>query len=102
MIVTVIVKSRLNIKVPPAIQKQAGIGRGELIEFTASKGKITIRPAPEESRYAIYKPTKTETAAIRRGRAAYKRGDYITLSQFHDQLGTTHSRPGEKRSRKAS
>jgi hypothetical protein len=86
--------------VPSAAQKQAGIGPGDVIEFTASKGKITIRTAPKESRYATYKPTNTETAAIRRGRAAYKRGDYISLSELQEQLDIAHRRA--RRSRKAS
>jgi len=40
------------------------------------------------SSYPLYTPTKAEASAIRKGRAAYKRGDYVTLSQLHDELGT--------------
>ena len=33
-----------------------------------------------------YTPTKAETAAIRKGRAAYKRGEFVTLEQLHREL----------------
>lgn len=45
-----------------------------------------MRTAPDESRYPIYVPTKAEAAAIRRGRAAYKRGDYITLTELRPAI----------------
>lgn len=31
-------------------------------------------------------PTKSELAAIRKGRAAFKQGDYVTLSQLNHEL----------------
>lgn len=99
---TILVKNRLGLKVPPAIQEQAGIGLGDLIEFKVAKGRITIRPVHDEARYPTYKPTKAEAAAIRRGRAAYKRGDYITLDQLHEELGTGCDRSRKKGTRKAS
>ena len=55
-----------------------------------------------ESRYPLYKPTKTEAAAIRKGRAAVKRGEYVTLNQLHNDLESTRSQSGKKRSRKTS
>jgi bifunctional DNA-binding transcriptional regulator/antitoxin component of YhaV-PrlF toxin-antitoxin module len=82
---TVLVKNKLGLKVPQAIQKQAGIRPGDLIEFTAVKGTITIRTAQlsHESRFPLYTPTKAEEEAICKGRAAYKRGDFIPLNQLH-------------------
>ena len=100
---TAIVKTRLGLKVPQAIQKQADIRPGDLIEFTASKGKITIRTAAiHEKRLSTYTPTKSEAAAIRKGRAAYKRGDYVTLGQLHDELESARHESGKKRARKVS
>jgi hypothetical protein len=87
---------RVKNKAAQAIQKQAGIAPGDLIEFTAAKGKITIRSAPQ-----TYAPTTAEAAAIRKGRAAYRRGDYVTLGQLHKEHAASH-RASEKRSRKAS
>jgi bifunctional DNA-binding transcriptional regulator/antitoxin component of YhaV-PrlF toxin-antitoxin module len=100
---TVLVKNKPGLTVPQAIQKKAGIRPGDLIEFTAAKGTITIRTAkpPDESRYPLYTPTKSEAEAIRRGRAAFKRGDYITLKQLHDELDTARHQAGKKSTRKA-
>lgn len=101
---TVLVKNKPGLTVPQAIQKKAGIRPGDLIEFTAAKGTITIRTAklPDESRYPLYTPTKAEAAGIRRGRAAFKRGDYTTLKQLHDELDTARHQTGKKSTRKAS
>ena len=33
-------------------------------------------------------PTKAELSALKRGREAMKRGDYMTLEQFHHELDT--------------
>lgn len=70
-----------SLNVPKAVTKKAGIRPVDLVEFTARQGTITIRTTTQlnESRYPLYTPTKAEAAAIRKGRAAYKRGDYVTL-----------------------
>jgi len=101
---TVLVKNKPGLRVPQAIQKEAGIRPGDLIEFTAAKGTITIRTArlANESRDPLYKPTKAEAAAIRRGRAAYKRGDFITLSELHGELGAARREAGKGSTRKGS
>jgi predicted transcriptional regulator len=53
-----------------------------------------------ESRHGVETPTRTELAAIRRGRAAVKRGEYVTLDQLHNELDPRRSQPGAKRPRK--
>jgi bifunctional DNA-binding transcriptional regulator/antitoxin component of YhaV-PrlF toxin-antitoxin module len=60
---TVLVKNKPGLTVPQAIQKKAGIRPGDLIEFTAAKGTITIRTAkpPDESRYPLYTPTNSSS-----------------------------------------
>lgn len=55
-----------------------------------------------ESRYSAYTPTKAEAAAIRKGRTAFKRGDFVPLSQLHNELDTARHQARKKRSRKAS
>ena len=40
-----VVVTRKPIVIPPAILKRAGIKPGDLLEFTAEPGKITIRKA---------------------------------------------------------
>jgi predicted transcriptional regulator len=55
-----------------------------------------------ESRYALYTPTKAEAAAIRKGRAAYRRGEYVTLEQLHDELDANRNRSRTKRTSKTA
>ena len=68
---TVIVKTNTGVVVPPSVQRQAGIKIGDRLEFKVSSGKITIIPAEKPA----YKPTKSESAAIRKGEAAIARGE---------------------------
>ncbi len=39
-----------------------------------------------EARYPTVMPTKAELSALRRGRAAFRRGDSLSLSEFLDGL----------------
>jgi hypothetical protein len=39
-----------------------------------------------ESRYPVCTPTKAERTAINKGRAEFKRGEYVTLAEVHDEL----------------
>jgi len=55
-----------------------------------------------ESRYATYTPTRAEAAAIARGRAAIRRGEYATLKQLHDELDAARRQARPKKSRKAA
>ena len=55
-----------------------------------------------ESRYATYSPTPSEIAAIRKGRAAFLKGDYITFDQLRDELDSRRNESRAKKSRKSS
>jgi len=55
-----------------------------------------------ESRYPTVVATKAERAAINKGLIAYKRGEYITLSQLHDELATHRNKTSKKKPRKNS
>lgn len=100
---TVVVKNRSALRVPESIRKQADIKPGDVLEITASKGTITIRTTTtDERRFPLYTPTKAEAAAIRKGRAAWKRGDYITLDKLHNELDSADRQAGKKRARKVS
>ena|ERR1700730_16618437 len=55
-----------------------------------------------EGRYAVYTPTKGELAAIRRGRAEIKRGEFVTLDQLKHDLESANRQPRKKGSRKVS
>jgi predicted transcriptional regulator len=100
---TALVKKQ-GLSVPGTITRKAGIKPVDLVEFTVRQGTITIHAAVEsnESRYPPYTPTKAETAAIRKGRAAYKRGEFVTLEQLHKELDAARRQPGKKITRKLS
>ena len=53
-----------------------------------------------DSRYPVVTPTKTELAAIRRGRAEIKAGQFVTLEQLADELATQYRKPRSKSPRK--
>jgi|SRR5450432_2078626 len=53
-----------------------------------------------DSRYPAITPTKTELAAIRRGRAEIKAGRFVTLEQLTDELASQNRKPRSKSPRK--
>jgi predicted transcriptional regulator len=55
-----------------------------------------------ESRFLVTQPTKAELAAIRKGRAEFKRGECVTLKQVHNELEAARHQVRKKRSRKSS
>jgi metal-responsive CopG/Arc/MetJ family transcriptional regulator len=91
----------MTISMPPAmakqmeqVQKQEHRTRSELLR-EAWRHYF-------ESRYPAYKPTRAEAAAIRKGRAAFKRGDYVPLRQLHNELDTARHQARKERPRKTS
>ena len=48
------------------------------------------------SRIREVQPTKAELRAIRRGRAAIARGDYVTLAEIRDDVGAAPRRTRKK------
>ena len=94
---TVTVKTKEQLLVPPSVQRQAGIKSGDRVEFRVSRHTITITPVEP-----TYKPTKAEWAAIRRGEAALARGESVTLTKFLDALDSHRRKAGPKGGRKIS
>ncbi|MGA3023624.1 MAG: ribbon-helix-helix protein, CopG family [Bryobacteraceae bacterium] len=91
----------MTISLPPAmarqmenVQKQENRTRSELLR-EAWRHYF-------ESRYSSYTPTKGELAAIGKGRAAFRRGEYVTLAELHRELDTDRNQTRTKKSRKAS
>lgn len=91
----------MTISLPPAmakqmekIQKQENRTRSELVR---EAWRLYF-----ETRYPVYTATKAELAGIRKGRADFKRGDFVTLSQIHNELETARRQKRKKRTRKAS
>lgn len=52
--------------------------------------------------YLVYRPTVDELAGIRKGRADFKRGDAVSLSQLRNELESARHEKRKKRDRKAS
>jgi predicted transcriptional regulator len=91
----------MTISLPPAMAKQMERVRKEENRTRSELLREAWRQYFEH-RYGVSTPTKTETAAIRRGRAAFRRGDCVTLNQLHNELESTRHQPRKKRSIKIS
>jgi len=94
---TVIVKNKTGLIVPPSVQRKAGIKSGDRLEFSVCSGTITITPAGP----ARYRPTRSEIAAIRKGEASIARGESVSLNDFLHGLDSNRRKAGAKTSRKA-
>lgn len=95
---TVTVKNKAELVVPPSVRRQAEIQPGDRLEFRVSSRTITITPAKP----ATYKPTKSELAAIRKGEAAIARGESVSLSDFLHGVDRKRRRAGAKTNREVS
>jgi antitoxin component of MazEF toxin-antitoxin module len=93
---TVTLKEKQPLVVPPSVQRQAGIKPGDRLEFKISAGTITITPVER-----TYKPTKAEMSAIRKGEAAIASGDSVSLDEFLN-VDNQSRRTRPKSSRKIS
>jgi bifunctional DNA-binding transcriptional regulator/antitoxin component of YhaV-PrlF toxin-antitoxin module len=84
--------------VPRRVRRQAGIKAGDQLEFRASQRTITITAGERP----IYKATKAELAAIRKGEVEIARGEYVTLTDLQRGLGHPRRKGGAKATRKVS
>jgi hypothetical protein len=50
----------------------------------------------------LHTATKAEAAAIRKGRAAYRRGEFVTLSELQNEMDRSRNTARKKVTRKAS
>ena len=87
--------STLTISLPPAmlrelerVRKQEHRTRSELMR-EALRSYFSKR-IPEEA------PTTAELRAIRRGRAAMARGDFVTLDELRNEMGSAPRRARKK------
>jgi len=91
----------LTISLPPAMAKQM-----EKVQKEENRTRSELlREAWRQyfdSRYGTYTPTKTELAAIRKGRAEISRGQFVTLDRLLHDLDNTHRKARPKRDRKSS
>jgi predicted transcriptional regulator len=91
----------MTISLPPAMAKQM-----ERVQKEENRTRSELlREAWRqyfESRYSLYTPTKAERAAINKGRAEIRRGEFVTLKQLHDELATARKRKRKKTARKTA
>src|ERR1700752_2936020 len=89
----------MTISLPPAMAKQM-----ERVQKEEHRTRSELlREAWRqyfESRYSRYTPTKSELAAIRKGRAEIRRGQFVTLDHLLDELDNPRREAGAKRVRK--
>ena len=92
-------RQTFTISLPPAMAEQVektmqaeNRTRSELVR-EALRTYIAIRQFPEEA------PTPAELRAIRRGRAAYERGDFVTLDELRRREKAVAGRPRRARAK---
>jgi predicted transcriptional regulator len=91
----------LTISLPPAMAKQM---KRVQREENRTRSEL-LREAWRqyfEGRYGTYMPSKSEVAAIRKGRTAINRGEFVTLEQAFHELDNPPRKAGAKSPRKSS
>jgi Arc/MetJ-type ribon-helix-helix transcriptional regulator len=85
----------MTVSLPPAllcqfeeVRKKESRTRSELV-------REALR-AYFESRYPVDEPSPEELSALRRGRAAYNRGDAVSLKAFLHEVEARHRRSSAK------
>ena len=93
----------MTVSLPPALVRQFEEVRKKESRTRSELVREALR-AYFETRYAVIQPTKAEISALRRGRAAFQRGDTLSLKtllydmESHDRRsGLCHRRivPGQ-------
>ena len=86
----------MSISLPPAMVRQFEAVRKKESRTRSELVREALRAYFDE-RYPAVTPTPAELAALRRGRAAFRRGDSLSLAQFLNDLESPHHRPRAKR-----
>ena len=88
----------MSISLPPAMLRQFEEVRKKESRTRSELVREALRAYFEE-RYPAVLPTAAELAALRRGRAAFRRGDSVSLTQFLNGLGADGLEPPNHRAR---
>ena len=91
----------LSISLPPALLRQFEEVRKKESRTRSELVREALRLYFEE-RYPAVTPTPAELAALRRGRAAFRRGDSVSLTQFLTGLEPIGLEPPHHRPRAKS
>ena len=88
-------RKAMTISLPPGMVQQMERVRKREHRTRSELVRAALRTYLED-RFPVVVPTKAELAAIRRGRAAIRRGDYVSLDELlHSMEGRNH-RTGAK------
>jgi CopG family transcriptional regulator/antitoxin EndoAI len=90
----------MTVSLPPALARQIE----EVQKIESRTRSELVREALRvyvETRYPLAKPTKAELSALRRGRAAFQRGDAVPLKAFLHDVESLNHRSSTKRLQKA-
>ena len=88
----------MSISLPPAMLRQFEEVRKKESRTRSELVREALR-AYFEQRYPAVTPTSAELAALRRGRAAFRRGDSVSLTQFLNGLEPNGLEPPNHRPR---
>jgi Arc/MetJ-type ribon-helix-helix transcriptional regulator len=91
----------MTISLPPAMLRQFEDVRKAESRTRSELVREALR-AYFESRYPAVTPTMDELAALRRGRAAFRRGDSVSLEALLHDVESPTRRTGAKRLPKAA
>ncbi len=91
----------MTISLPPAMAKQM-----EKVQKAENRTRSELlREAWRlyfESRYPVYTPSRLEAAAIRKGRAEIRRGQFVTLEELLHDVDAKRSKARTKVTRKST
>ena len=104
---TVILKNKTPLVVPPAIRREAGFKSGQEIEFRASGGVITIAPKlPSANDEYTAEQRRILTAQLAEGLADIKagrvRGPFATHKEFIASLHEQAGKLGRKKTKRSA
>jgi Arc/MetJ-type ribon-helix-helix transcriptional regulator len=88
----------LSISLPPALLRQFEEVRKKESRTRSELVREALRVYFEE-RYPAVAPTPAELSALRRGRAAFRRGNSVSLTQFLNRLEGNGLEPSNHRPR---
>ena len=81
---TVTVKDKTPLVIPPSVRRQAGFKHGDTIEFKVSRKKVTIVPTAPDDDTVL---TPQEAKMVRRGMKQIKEGRFKLWRDLKHELG---------------
>ena len=86
-------KTRFTISLPLALVREVEAVRKEQYRSRSEVVREALRAYFRLHRLPEERPTPRESAAIRRGRAAFARGDYVSLKDVRHDVDRSSRRP---------